>query len=120
MEKGNMETIESSPGAVPQHPNYTFTTADWSLIPEHMIGGLRRYIEDGIKPGTFLCAVLRNDLRRAVEHADNTNIHCLQDYIRFLYNYAPTGSWGSPDEFDEWVGHKGLRSMGWIDDVYYD
>jgi hypothetical protein len=112
---------ESFVGAAPQHPSYTdLAPANWSLIPQHMIGGLRRYIEDGIEPGSFLSAVLRNDLRRAVEQADATNIDRLPDYIRFLYNYAPTGSWGSPDEFDEWIGHKGLRSMGWTGDPCYD
>jgi large subunit ribosomal protein L9 len=35
-----------------------------------MIGGLRRYIENGIGPGDFLWAVLTNDLRGAIERAD--------------------------------------------------
>jgi hypothetical protein len=102
------------------HPSYTSDITDWQLIPEHMIGGLRRYIEDGIPPGSFLRAVLCNDLRRAVECADSANIHRLPDYIRFLYAHAPVGSWGSTDDYVEWINHKGLRTMGWTGDVCGD
>ena len=37
---------------------------DWSLIPDYMIGGLRRYIERGIPPGHFLSAVEGTNGRR--------------------------------------------------------
>ena len=55
----------------------------WSLIPEHMIEVVRHYIENGLEPGSFLSAVLQNDLRRAVECADEININRLPDYIRY-------------------------------------
>jgi hypothetical protein len=93
--------------------SYGAAPIDWLLIPEHMVGGLRRYIEDGIKPGSFLCAVLTNDLRGSVECADSVNMYRLPNYIRFLHNYAPYGSWGSVEAFNEWSAHKGLRTMGW-------
>ena len=56
-----------------EHHTYTSAKPDWSLIPEYMIGSLRRYIENGIEPGSFLSAVLCNDLRGACECADDTN-----------------------------------------------
>lgn len=91
-------------------PSYTVgRPADWSLIPPHMIGGLRRYIEDGIPPGSFLTAVLSNDLRGACERADDENRHCLFDYVSFLYNHAPTGSWGSKENFGAWCDLGGLN-----------
>ena len=49
--------------------------ADWSLIPDYMRGGLRRYLAHGIEPGSFLSAVLRNDLIDACGRADDTNRH---------------------------------------------
>ena len=82
--------------------------ADWSLIPPHMIGSLHRYIENGIAPGSFLMAVLTNDLRRAVECADEVNRHRLPDYVRFLYCFAPIDCWGNPAKVDTWIAHKGL------------
>lgn len=91
-------------------PSYTAgPRADWSLIPEHMIGGLRRYIENGIEPGSFLEAVLCNDLKGAVGRADQTNKHRLHDYIMFLYNFAPSSCWGSPEKYTAWVEQCGLN-----------
>jgi hypothetical protein len=82
----------------------------WSLIPGHMIGGMRRYIECGIRPGDFLTAVLSNDLMEACGRADYANRHCLFNYATFLYNYAPRECFGSPERVDAWIERKGL---GW-------
>ena len=35
-------------------------------IPDRMMDGIRRYIEQGIHPGHFLTAVIMNDLAEAV------------------------------------------------------
>ena len=72
-------------------------------IPDHMIGGLRRYIEHKVGPGDFLMAVLCNDLRRACERADDTNIKLLVNYVRFLYNDAPSQCWGSAEKVKAWL-----------------
>ena len=93
-------------------PSYTpGRAADWSLIPEYMIGGLRRYIENGIGPGSFLTALLSNDLRRTFECADDENRTCIENYVRFLYSYAPSECWGSADKFDVWCRQGGLRGI---------
>jgi hypothetical protein len=93
------------------HPiDYTIgQDIDWTLIPEYMIGGLRRYIEDGIQPGDFLRAVFRNDLTGAVERADNINITILPNYVKFLYNYAPHDCWGSAERYEAWLEKGGLN-----------
>ena len=81
---------------------------DWSLIPEYMQGGMRRYFEEGIKPGSFLEAVLVNDLKEACGRADDTNRLHLFDYVMFLYNYAPSRSWGPPENYRAWIAKGGL------------
>lgn len=92
-------------------PSYTpGRPADWSLIPDYMIGGLRRYIENGIAPGSFLTAVLSNDLRRSFDCADDENGRRIGDYVRFLYSYAPSQCWGSPDKFEAWCKQGGLTA----------
>lgn len=73
------------------------------LIPEHMQQGLRLYLEDGLEPGGFLYAVLTNDLAGAVGRADSTNVRRLPEYVQFLYNYAPAGSWGSERKVAAWM-----------------
>jgi len=83
--------------------------ADWNLIPQRMRGALHRYLAHGIAPGHFLSAVLSNDLREAVARADEENMRILHSYIRFLYNYAPLGSWGSQQCFENWLAIGGLE-----------
>ena len=86
-----------------------YTEADWSLIPERMIGGMRRYLEHGIPPGDFLTAILSNDLREACMRADEENQRLIFAYVKFLYNYAPAGSWGSPQNYNAWIKLGGLN-----------
>jgi hypothetical protein len=81
----------------------------WLPIPEYMRDGLRRWILYGIPPGDFLCAVLQNDLREACARADDTNRHLLFNYMAFLYNHAPQGSWGGPISFQSWSKIGGLK-----------
>jgi hypothetical protein len=92
------------------NPNTGYSdNADWSLIPEHMQGGLKRYLTSGIGPGHFLTAVLSNDLISAVSRADDTNINRLPDYVRFFYNYVHPHAFGSPKAVEEWIKQGGLR-----------
>ena len=76
---------------------------NWGRIPERMRGGITRYIEHGIPPGDFLTAVICNDLREACARADDENRYLLWDYVRFFYNYTPTGCWGSPEKMKVWI-----------------
>lgn len=85
--------------------------APWDMIPAHCQAGLRRYIEDGIKPGDFLYAVITNNLRRAVEKADEQNRAALSSYVTFLFNYAPAACFGSAKVVGEWIERGGLNGM---------
>lgn len=73
------------------------------LIPGHMVGAVRRYILDGIPPGSFLTAVICNDLFGAVACADEENLVALASWVRFFYNYAPTGCYGSRENMANWI-----------------
>lgn len=72
-------------------------------IPEYMVGGITRYLENGIDPGSFLSAVICNDLSGAVRCADNQNIHLLPEYVRFFYWEVPSDAWGSPEKMEAWM-----------------
>ena len=76
---------------------------DYSMLPEHMQDGMKRYVEEGIRPGDFLYLVLCNDFVRALGHADMINMARIIDYARFLYNEAPTSCWGSREKVDAWI-----------------
>lgn len=73
------------------------------LIPPYMWGGIERYMVNRIAPGHFLTALLSNDLIEAFARADDENAANMQRYCRFLYNYAPRGTYGSPAAVREWL-----------------
>ena len=72
-------------------------------LPSYMHDGMIDYLINGIYPGSFLTAVLENDLRRAVNAADNANLPALGDWVMFLYHHAPSIAWGSPKRVSEWI-----------------
>jgi len=78
-------------------------------IPEYMRGALDRYIDQGIPGGDFLNAVLENDLMKALGRADDANVNALPDYGMFLYNQAPSTSYGSPERVKDWIASGGLQ-----------
>ena len=73
-----------------------------ALLPEGLRGGLMRWIVKGIPTGSFLAAVLRNDLKDACARIDDDNRPFLPDVVRWLYNYAPACCWGSPERVSAW------------------
>ena len=77
---------------------------NYNKVPVHyMLSGMQRYVEHGIVPGDFLLAVLRNDLRAAVNCADSNNIEALTDWVVFCYSELPANIWGSPERVKEHI-----------------
>jgi hypothetical protein len=77
------------------------TVLDFSTyddIPYHTQYELSAWVEKGYFPGSFLTAVLCNDLFAAVGSADALNIKALQAITTFVYNRVPTDAWGSAEE----------------------
>ena len=75
----------------------------YELLPEHLRGGVERWIEHGVRPGGFLCAVLDDSLLGALGHADDTmTIGDLRGIARWFYNHAPQGCFGSPEQTKAW------------------
>lgn len=74
------------------------------FVPEHIRGGLIRYLELGIPPGGFLTAVLENNLFEAFGRADQTNQRALFGIVSWIYNNAPHDSHGSPEQVKAYAG----------------
>jgi len=72
-------------------------------VPEHMHDGVIRYLLHGLPPGSFLIAVLSNDLKGACDRADVANRVALYRYVKFLYNYVPLAAWGTPAHVTAWL-----------------
>ena len=76
---------------------------EMQILPENLRGGMTRYLQHGIEPGSFLRAVLENDLLNAFGRADNENKRNLEEIVRWIYNYAPADSWGSTAKVEAWM-----------------
>jgi hypothetical protein len=72
-------------------------------VPAHLIGGLVRYLDDRILPGSFLQAVLCNDLEQAVGRADPASFLALPALLTFLRHETPAVCWGSRARVVAWT-----------------
>jgi hypothetical protein len=82
--------------------------ANWDLIPPHMQEGVHNYVMHGVPFGGFLTAVFSNDLMGAAVKTDDKNLARLADWTRFLYNYVPSRSYGSPERVAAWIESGGV------------
>lgn len=82
--------------------------ADWALIPHHMHGAVRRYVMRGVPPGSFLSAVLANDLMEAIGRADHLNEARLKEWGVFVYNFMPAACHGSYEIVEAWIAKGGI------------
>jgi len=72
-------------------------------VSEPVIEGLFRYVEHKIPTGSFLRAVLENNLSEAAGRADETNAPKLKEIMVFIYNQLPADSWGDPGRVSAWL-----------------
>ena len=75
-------------------------------IPEHIKGGIERFVFHGLLPGHFLTAVLTNDLIEAVNRADDESLDHLGPIVKFVYNEIPSTCWGTKLKVAEWNAQK--------------
>lgn len=66
--------------------------------------GMRRYIEGRVKPGSFLQAVLENDLMAASGRADDDmTFGELRELLAWIHHEAPSDCHGSPEKVRAWI-----------------
>jgi len=75
-------------------------------IPDRIKEAVNRYYNDGILPGSFLQAVLTNDLFGAVRHADPYSYAALREIISYVYNELPSKCHGSRKNVLAWSDEK--------------
>lgn len=71
--------------------------------PNHLVEALQRYVHQGIPPGDFLLAVLRNDLMGAFARADLANIYAMPTIVAYVYNRTPWNCHGSEERVNRWL-----------------
>jgi hypothetical protein len=72
-------------------------------VPNHLREGLVEYLAARRPTGSFLRAVLSNDLKDAALRADDINEFRLVALVRFLVSCAPGTAWGSPEAVTAWL-----------------
>lgn len=72
-------------------------------IREDWYGALERYLNHGIMPGSFMTAVLENNLVEAFGRADIHNSSNLKNIVGYIYNHLPSNSWGSPSKVTDYI-----------------
>jgi len=73
------------------------------VIPQYTLASLTRYVEHGIPPGSFLCAVLENNLVRSVGRADRENLAALPEIVKYVYNEIPSNAWGNSKSVSDYI-----------------
>lgn len=90
------------------HPMAEEVERGLAMVPERLREGMRRYMRQGIRPGSFLCSVLANDFIEASCRADPDLLPAFVDLAKFLYNFCPPKSFGSAKRVDKWVAAGGM------------
>lgn len=67
------------------------------------------YVDSGIRPGSFLQAVICNDLLKAVSTADKENLIDLKEITMYVAFQCPAACSGSKKKMDDWI-KKGGRT----------
>lgn len=83
-------------------PDFRKDLAD--KVPEHLREGLARYVIRGILPGSFLQAVITNDLRMSIRCGDEDSIAGIGAVVTFLWNSTPAQCFGDRNKMNNWLG----------------
>lgn len=78
---------------------------DWpepSPRPE-LLEAIDRYAKLKIRTGSFLQAVLENNLREAFARADEGNRAAMFEIVKYCHNNIPADCWGSEAKVAAWL-----------------
>ncbi len=82
---------------------YVLKPDSYYPIREDLYGALERYLNHGIMPGSFLTAVLENDLKEAFGRADIDNEANMKNIVGYMYNNFPSNAWGSKEKVRQYL-----------------
>ena len=91
-----------------QRLSYAFGKAE-KRMPAILLAGLKRYYYDKIPTGTFLRAVLENNLSQAILGADSENLKLIYEIVSFIYDELPENCWGSPEKVANWLNKNPIQ-----------
>ena len=75
---------------------------DYTEVPERVLDSLDAHGQTGRPTGSFLHAVLTNDLFTAVGYADPTSMAALKKIVTYVNCQLPPGCRGSVEKVKQW------------------
>jgi hypothetical protein len=81
---------------------------NYDLLPKHLQTGARLWIEQGVRPGSFMQAVFANDFQAAVVRADTTSMACIREIAQFIYT-TPRNCNGSYRQLALWEDYHAAK-----------
>ena len=81
-------------------------------IPLSTIEALERHVTKGYPPGSFLEAVLANDLKGACKLGDEDNLHGLVALVGYIYNKVPVICSGTKTLVRLWIELAAAERLG--------
>lgn len=85
---------------------------DKTLIEPRFKESIDAWVKDARPTGSFLQAVLCNDLKEAIGRGDSEAIQNIPHIVAYLYNDCPSGCWGSPGKYEAWEGVSDYAETG--------
>lgn len=74
-----------------------------SEAPASIVAAIDRFVEHRIAPGSFVRAVLCNDLAAAFRTGDEDSLRGLEDIMRYIHWEIPGGCHGSESKVKKWL-----------------
>jgi hypothetical protein len=93
-------------GRMRQYREHLRRRLEGTQVPPSLWDGLIEYVAARRETGSFLKAVLSNDLRDAIMRADDDNRYLMRELVEFLIGYVPAPCWGSPAAVAAWLTSK--------------
>ena len=88
-----------------------FTYQHQHGMSDYTLPAMENYLMHGFHPGSFLMAVLKNDLAAAVGRADTTNFANLGNIVKWMVYNVPEAARGNCQRVHDWLMDKdGIRT----------
>lgn len=78
-------------------------------IKQDTIETINLYVTHGLPPGSFVSAVLANDLMGAFSKADEKNMIAMLPIVTYIYNEIPGNCHGSYERVKQWIDDGGIN-----------
>ena len=91
--------------------DFTFKYRIPNSMSDYTMPAIENYLMHGIPPGSFLMAVLKNNLASAAMRADATNFDILGNIAMWMTFNVPVDAWGDDRRVHAWLDNKdGVRT----------